>query len=350
MYNRVCPTRIVNSQKRTMRRTPCRSVKKLWFVLVALGCSVSLFISCGSSRPETNVENHPVSTLDSTGSLRRDLWKQGLSHNAFHKMKAEFAYVFFQKEEMGLTKTAVVGGVEYGADVLDLALLGFNVVGFEPNLVFANSTRDMMEVVGIQLNKPLKYVIVPKGLGEGRELATIEYQGRTFTSEIISLDEEIKEHVALLSLDTQQDQLKMLKGARHIMQNHGIDVIWIEFVACDSFNSGLLSLLSADYELFDFIWWGSPIRRPFNSSSTWEDMILPVENYALTEPTDRIDRYAVEMCRAREQKFTFLQTDIIAVRRSFFTVSHLEALQRIHTKCQDDIKLCPLRLKLPRER
>ena len=257
-------------------------------------------------------------------------------------MKTEFANVLFPSRKTS-EHTAVVVGVEHGADVVDLAMLDFAVIGFEPDLEFCNITLNSIANSFAAEGKSPKVKIVPAGLAAHAGKIDITYQGRKTEAKIMKLDDEIQQHVDLMSLDTQQNHYDMLLGAKATMMNFGIDVLWIEMVACDHFNDDLLQFLSEEYELLDFVWWGSPVQKPFDSTSSWEDMMLSIQNYVIPEPSPSIFEYPAEMCKTKEMGYTFLQTDIIAVRRSLFTSNMLHALEKISAECSDDTKRCPLR-------
>jgi FkbM family methyltransferase len=52
---------------------------------------------------------------------------------------------------------------------------------------------------------------------------------KTFTVPVVRLDDEVGEHVRFLKIDVQGGEYDVLKGARGLIETHGIDLIYVEF-------------------------------------------------------------------------------------------------------------------------
>ena len=75
---------------------------------------------------------------------------------------------------------------------------------------------------------------------------------------VIMLDREIREHVRFLKIDVQIGEFKVLNGARDLIRQHGIDLIYVEFRG----DVRLLRLLDAyGYTIMDCAYMAWPHRR-----------------------------------------------------------------------------------------
>ncbi|MBS0472472.1 MAG: FkbM family methyltransferase [Proteobacteria bacterium] len=80
--------------------------------------------------------------------------------------------------------------------------------------------------------------------------------------DVVTLDDEIPEHVRLLKIDTQGAELRVLNGARGLIARHGIDMIYLEFNG----SLAILRLLDAlGYVVFDSAYMIWPVRRYYRN-------------------------------------------------------------------------------------
>ena len=324
-----------------------RTVFALGTTLVALCCFVAWFVGMhGPLHGESLLLDIPAKPQESTQStshrkvreVRDDFWIQGLSHFAFHRMKGEFAAALLRKSPTNKPRTAVIIGVEYGGDVLDLARMGYNVLGFEPNPQFVKYTRDRVA------HEPrLNATIFEFGVAGKPGQANINYQDQgLITAEVVQIDQKIREHVDLLSLDAHTNHFDILVGATNLINTYGIDVMWIEVEACTEWNAKMFHWLSENYELFDFVWWGSHHTPPYN----WKELEFGQQSFGPETRPDTIDEYLASMCRFKQDEgFFFLQTDIVAVKRSLVDDDLLSAVASMHEHCRKkkNKRACPLR-------
>jgi FkbM family methyltransferase len=80
---------------------------------------------------------------------------------------------------------------------------------------------------------------------------------------VVTLDEEIHEHVRFLKIDIQVGEYHVLNGARDLISRHGIDLIYVEFRG----DLRLLRLLArSGYIIIDCVYMAWPHRRYFPNS------------------------------------------------------------------------------------
>lgn len=80
--------------------------------------------------------------------------------------------------------------------------------------------------------------------------------------DVVTLDDEIAEHVRLLKIDTQGAELRVLNGARGLIARHGIDMIYLEFNG----DRAILRLLDTlGYVVFDSAYMIWPVRRYYRN-------------------------------------------------------------------------------------
>lgn len=94
--------------------------------------------------------------------------------------------------------------------------------------------------------------------------STVGYLSRRGGSRVpvVRLDDEIDEHVRFLKIDVQGGELGVLRGARRLIDRHGIDLIFVEFAG----DPRVLDFLARHgYVIFDCHYLGWPTRRYFRN-------------------------------------------------------------------------------------
>jgi FkbM family methyltransferase len=147
---------------------------------------------------------------------------------------------------------------------------------------------------------------------------------------VVTLDEEIREHVRFLKIDIQVGEYHVLNGARDVIARHGIDLIYVEFRG----DLRLLRLLDrSNYIVMDcayMAWPHQPIfselfrARPDWRIPNWEVLRtgnLPTGHRARhVWPRVPFRSFAAYCAWFYFQRIfvTGLQTDLLCVHRSFW--------------------------------
>eukprot|EP01012_Entosiphon_sulcatum_P034553 TRINITY_DN43844_c0_g1_i1.p1 TRINITY_DN43844_c0_g1~~TRINITY_DN43844_c0_g1_i1.p1 ORF type:complete len:392 (+),score=55.87 TRINITY_DN43844_c0_g1_i1:51-1178(+) len=143
------------------------------------------------------------------------------------------------------------------------------------------------------------------------------------------VDTYVKDHVYTASLDTQGTELNILKGMSNIFDGFGADIVYCEMIAL---NPNLLDLLQfldrLGFVIFDFV----PIGQPRNSRVPAFSPAMTKE-FAPYEPrpsgfAEWVDHFNM----LSRSKYKWLQTDIMAINRSFLTRAHIDNLAHV---CDD---------------
>jgi len=146
---------------------------------------------------------------------------------------------------------------------------------------------------------------------------------------VVTLDDEIGEHVRFLKIDVQRGEFHVLNGARAVIERHGVDLIYAEFRG----DVRLLRLLDRlGYVFFDAVYMAWPHRRnPRNWFRAKADWRIPdwdvLDSFALS--TGHRARHVWPRVPSRaflpycawfqfERLFvTGLQTDLLCVHQGF---------------------------------
>lgn len=329
----------LNSMRGTMFRskrlstTTCLSIfiLSLIFALSLLKFSsrtiYALLYNIQEATFETSLESFPK------GHVYPNLHRQALSHQAFHASAFKLELALLSLRWPGCNRTAVIVGVEFGGEMRHFADNGFRVIGFEPNPRFALRMREYMAQ-----NASWDATLYEKAVGAEPGQITVAYQGeKQVQAPVVRLDDYINETVAVLSVDIQGAENAVIKGAMRL-QNSSISMIWFEAYACNERVADILKLLDEQYVMFDFVPWGLMLGQPGGERLTARGNYVFDPNRPST-----FDDYMKWFCGIKEQNYRYIQTDIIAVRRSIIPFV-IHDLNRIGEKfCNLESERCVLR-------
>lgn len=270
------------------------------------------------------------------GKIHPLLHSQALSHLAFHSSSLKLSLASLFGAPPSASPVAVVG-VEWGSEVFPLASAGFSVYALEPASKFVAHLRD-------QLREHPEWNVTVLPLAAGKERGgsmTLEYGNEDVREEVERgiVDDYVKEGLAVMSIDIQGDELDVLEGSEELMRERGVSSLWIEGIACNDKVAGVLDLLDDRYVLFDFVPWGKP------KDDSEDGVPRSLESFAFDpERPGCFKDFLDWMCREKEQRYQWLQTDFLAVRRDLLTdqgEKRLAALAKDH--CVKDGSNCRLR-------
>jgi len=273
--------------------------------------------------------------------------RQGLSHAAFHNsaFKLRLAHL--------VRKSGVVAvvGVEYGVEVMELATAGYEVYAFEALEKFVLRLRKILDS---PINKAWKVHLFHAAAGDtsGGKLRlsysnekAVEMVTRARVDDKIPLNTEID----VLSADIQGNEYDVLKGAEKILGgSSGVRSLWVEIGGCNpKVNRMFNFLLEKDYIIFDFVPWGlsaqSKITTPVGGVSP---------GWVYGRPGNH-DQYLQWFCDENRKHFTWLQSDIVAIRKDLVTPLLLKKLATIGNDAfvqSADVSRDRLRLEVRRRR
>lgn len=290
-----------------------KPVNITYFAVVVLLSVVLLSLSKLSSRvllkavqPPQGILFNESSQSYHKGHVHASLHRQALSHQAFHSRPLKLALAQLASRWPSCNRTAVFVGVEFGGEMKHFADHGFRVIGFEPNPRFASGMREQ-----ILNNTSWDAQLYEYAAGEEPGHITFTYQDENpVHATVVRLNDYVHESIAVLSVDVQGVEDTVLKGATKLL-NSSIAMIWFEVVSCNDRVASILDLLDDQYVLFDFVPWGHPKKSK-------DGYNVRKENYAFNpkRPSSFKD-YLSWLCTTKEQEYKFLQTDIVAIRRSF---------------------------------
>lgn len=285
------------------------------------------------ARPSARAPHaHAPTTPFAHGRVHGNAHRQALSHQAFHGARLQAALVDLSLRWVPSGRSVVVVGVEYGADVRLFADSGLHVTAFEPNARFASLLRAHAD-----RNVSWNVDIVQAAAGARHGRARLKYQKEIIDAQVVPVDDVVKAPVALLSVDVQGAEDDVIAGARRLCAG-GVGMVWFEAAACNARVANVLSALDEDFVLFDFVPWGRVRNQSADSPS------VERQNYEwFPGRPSGFDDYLRWLCRAKVDNFAFLQTDIVAIRRSF--VMHvIDEFDTIgETVCRDEDAKCVLR-------
>ena len=268
-------------------------------------------------------------------------WDEGMDVTRFHTcLKAELSRVMLDlsaEEEKKTAKhkrdpssssshrqrqpTALVVGVEYGTDVIELAQAGFDVLGIEP----------FPEYVAHVVSEAAKANVLDKvniySAGAGAELGNMSityYQG-SVTTPIVRLDDVVKGRtIDILSVDVHggATNYDVLLGGKESLGRGLFKSIWCELFPDtrpkeDGGDWGvkLLDLLREhDYILYDLQWSGGAKSCEFRGIPS--NLCDELRTHSGARPLDSAQTYLDAMHRMLETDFQYLQTDFVAVPRA----------------------------------
>ena len=278
-------------------------------------------------------------------------WDEGMDVTRFHTcLKAELSHVMLDlsadEEEQKSAKikkgsssssssyssssssshrqrqpTALVVGVEYGTEVIELAQAGFDVLGIEP----------FPEYVAHVVSEAAKANVLDKvniySAGAGAELGNMSityYQG-SVTTPIVRLDDVVKGRtIDILSVDVHggATNYDVLLGGKESLNNGLFKSIWCELFPDtrpkeDGGDWGvkLLDLLREhDYVLYDLQWSGG--AKSCELEGIPSNLCRELKTHSGARPLKSAREYLDAMYHALLTDFQYLQTDFVAVPRA----------------------------------
>lgn len=274
-----------------------------------LGFTIGIFIS-RTQKHVKSLQPLPTQLIASHGHLDATLWKQSMSHVAFHENRAKQRLAKLVRK---YNRVCVVG-CEYGAEVFQLAENGYEVYAFEPTSRFHGRLQSILEK-RTKLNVHLYKVAASDKEG------MLELQYMNGAPEKVRrgrIDDFVTGGLDVLSIDIQGPELDAVRGARQLMESTKVRSLWLEIFSCNPKVRTMLHLLdSYGYVIFDFVPWGNPRMTESNTSSLHE---LPnTAALGFNERPSDIDEYYKWFCAIRNKHFHWLQSDILAIRREIIT-------------------------------
>lgn len=252
------------------------------------------------------------------GTINPLLHEQALSHLAFHSPSLKLALA---KLFPALKSVAVVG-VEWGDEVQFFARSGYHVYAFEPAKTFVSHLQEIVD-----RNPNWNVSIIPIAVGNSsRGQIDLKYDNHNISERVPvgTVDEHIREALAVLSLDIQGDELHVLQGsAVTLSEQVGVHSIWVEAIACNDKVREVLAILDQAYVIFDFVPWGKHVD---NSNE------VPTELKSFAFNPDRpaeFDAFLHWMCNVSRTQYQWLQTDFLAVRHDLASKMLLNELSKL---------------------
>jgi hypothetical protein len=269
-------------------------------------------------------------------------WDEGMDVTRFHTcLKAELSRVMLdlsaEEEQQKTAKhkrdsssslshrqrqpTAIVVGVEYGTEVIELAQAGFDVLGIEP----------FPEYVAHVVSEAAKANVLDKvniySAGAGAELGNMSityYQG-SVTTPIVRLDDVVKGRtIDILSVDVHggATNYDVLLGGKESLGRGLFKSIWCELFPDprpeeDGGDWGvkLLDLLREhDYVLYDLQWSGG--AKSCELEGIPSNLCRELKTHVGARPLESARAYLDAMYHALLTDFQYLQTDFVAVPRA----------------------------------
>uniref|UniRef100_A0A7S1T7W1 Methyltransferase FkbM domain-containing protein n=1 Tax=Compsopogon caeruleus TaxID=31354 RepID=A0A7S1T7W1_9RHOD len=263
---------------------------------------------------------HVLAPSDRERELNPVLYNQGLSHIAFHqdRVKMHLANLVASR------RTAIVVGVEWGAEVAAFASRNYKVHAFEPLAVFHD--RLAQRVRDNQWNVNL-YKIAAGSAGAGK--INLTYNNNHEEVAVGKVDDYVSEEVDVFSVDVQGVEFEVLRGAERLIKDGNVRSLWIELFACSPNGPSLFQLLQAQYEVFDFVPWGQ------YKSTREAHSLLEIEgnrSMGWSSRPSTFPKYQSWFCNLRMKEFSWAQTDLLAIRRDLVTP---ELLVRLSSLSQD---------------
>jgi len=271
---------------------------------------------------------------------------QRLSHYAFHKPSTQ---LLLARLAAPPPPPIVIGGVEWGTDALALARAGYRVVGVEPLSHFVDHVRGVAEREGLDI----RMVHAAAGATSGEQV-TVNYENAgaagVETVTAVTVDEVLDGEpagapptVAVLAVDIQGDEAAVLAGADRALRRASIASVWVEVIACNVRVRPMLDGLDTDFVLFDFCPWGAPRAAalgggPPRSADAFVDEDLP----------RAITPWGAALCAAQRRSFTWLQTDVVGLRRDLLTPTVVSLLADLGADVCGEPGVCVMREAEPR--
>lgn len=230
------------------------------------------------------------------------LHHQSLSHLSLHSSPFQLYLA-----SLFTSKAIAIVGVEWGSDLRHFASSSFRVHAVEPATKFLTHLR-----AEISANPHWDVTLHPFAAGNiSGPIIQINYGNENVVENVTQrrLDDMLREHLAVLTVDIQGDELYVLQGASALLPA-SVDSLWIEAGSCNPKVAHILDMLDQHYVLFDFVPWGSNRHHPMEK--------VPRSYPSFAFDSDRpspFTQYLDWMCDIRKRDYRWLQTDLLAVRR-----------------------------------
>lgn len=234
--------------------------------------------------------------------------------------------------------TALIVGVEYGTEVIELAQAGYDVLGIEPfpeyvaHVVDAAARADVLDKINVY----------SAGAGAERGNMSITYYQGSVTTPIVRLDDVVKGRtVDVLSIDVHggATNYDVLSGGKESLKNGLFKSIWCELYSETGPAGGiadwgikLLDLLKQhDYVMYDFQWSGG--AKSCELQGIPAHLCGELKTHEGARPLDSARAYLETMHRILETDFQYLQTDFVAVPRAL--AERVEpAFRKVSARCK----------------
>lgn len=295
-------------------------------VVLALGCIFGWTLTAIAPLRAKQVSAAGPLTSPSTllqtpsrGIISDVLYRQGLSHVAFHSVlfKLHLAKLILS------TKRVAVVGVEWGDEVRAFGAAGYEVHAFEPLSKFHDNAKQVAEASGWNVHM----YKVAAGSTSGGELR-LKYQRNVV--EVVKrarLDDYLNVELDVLSIDIQGNEYDVLQGAENLINSGKVRSLWIEVFPCNPKVEQIVNTLDRNYVIFDFVPWGK-LSDGSNLQSSWTARSDAVEMGWNTRPS-AIKPYLSWLCKSWKRGFEWSQSDIVAVRRDLVSPQLLHKLTNI---------------------
>ena len=220
--------------------------------------------------------------------------------------------------------------------------MNYKVYAFEALSHFVKPLQQYLDEKP-QLKKRAK--LVAAGVGEEEGRINITYSKRNEEVKIVKLDDYIREYLDVLSIDIQGMEYLALRGARKLLKEVGVGMIWVEMLGGVHFkerNMEMCKVLDEQYILFDMVGWGR--LKGNDTYHSWK----PVRKNFYWDHTDRrgfqswVDNYE----KVANEGFGFVQTDVVGIRKDMATPQVFRMLERLgETVCSPNDPTTPNRCK-----
>ena len=313
-----------------------------------------------SADVRSSSSNNAASKVPLFNSL---FWDEGMDVTRFHIcIKAELSRVMLDlaAEEDGNTKkgsspssaasssshqshrrrqpTALVVGVEYGTEVIELAQTGFDILGIEP---FPEYVAHVVSEAA-KANVLDKINIYSAGAGAALGNMSISYYQGSVTTPIIRLDDVVKgKTIDILSVDVHggATNYDVLLGGQESLDRGLFKSIWCELFPdsrpkADGGDWGikLLDLLQEhDYVLYDLQWSGG--AKSCELKGIPSNLCDELKTHSGARPLNSAQAYLDAMHHLLKTEFQYLQTDFVAVPRAM-TARVEPAFRRASARCR----------------
>lgn len=224
-------------------------------------------------------------------------------------------------------EAVAVAGVSFGAEVLRFAKQGRRVFAFEPMPDSVSRLQKIMDSAQPKLDIQLFAVATSDKYGPG-EFLEVAYNRKSKRVAAERMDRLVPQNVniSVLSVDIQGAEFAAIRGASGFLPR--VKSLWIEIFGCGKENLKLFEYLDDQYVLFDFAPWGEPKGKSWEKDpATSKSKMFEREAFlfSASRPGDYVG-YLKWLCDTRREKFNWLQTDIVAIRRDLFLGSEGEQM------------------------